>query len=124
MAAGTGNRRVEDIIEYGSTLSKFYDHVVITDTDRRGKPPGEVADLVKQGLVNGGHPENEITIVLEGREATQVALDMAEKGDIVVLQADDVDAVIHDVMEYKKKRSLSLVKEKPAPKNDIEKLED
>jgi cyanophycin synthetase len=124
MASGTGNRRVEDIIEYGTTLSKYYDHVVITDTDRRDKPLGEVADLVKKGLIDAGYPEKEITTVLDGREATQAAMEMASKGDIVVLQADDVDTVIEDVMEYKEKRSLSLIKKKPVPKTDIERLED
>ncbi len=103
MAAGTGNRREVDVIEYGLTLSKYYDHVVVTDTDPRGKAPGEVAELVRQGLHKGGFTDDNITIVLDGREATQVALDMAVKGDVVVLQADDVQLVIQDVMDYKEK---------------------
>ncbi|MGA1820646.1 MAG: cyanophycin synthetase [Thermoplasmatota archaeon] len=101
MASGTGNRRDEDIIEYGLTLSKYYDHIILTDTDRRGRPPGEVAGLVKKGLIQGGKKDSDITLVLDGREATQAALDMAEKGDIVVLQADNVQLVIQDVMDYK-----------------------
>ena len=103
MAAGTGNRREVDVIEYGLTLSKYYDHVVVTDTDPRGKAPGEVAELVRQGLHKGGFTDDSITIVLDGREATRAALDMAVKGDIVVLQADDVQLVIQDVMDYKEK---------------------
>jgi len=103
MASGTGNRRDEDVVEYGLTLSKYYDHVVLTDTDRRGKAPGVVAELVHQGLLQGGFSEDQITLVLDGREATRAALDMAEKGDIVVLQADDVQLVIQDVMDYREK---------------------
>ncbi|MGA1873174.1 MAG: cyanophycin synthetase, partial [Thermoplasmatota archaeon] len=101
MASGTGNRREEDIHEYGLTLSKYYDHVIVTDTDRRGRPPGEVAGLVRKGLLDGGREDSDITIVLDGREATRAALDMARKGDIVVLQADNVQLVIQDVMDYK-----------------------
>ncbi|MCK5773222.1 MAG: cyanophycin synthetase, partial [Thermoplasmata archaeon] len=111
MAAGTGNRREVDVIEYGHTLSKYYDHVVVTDTDPRGKAPGEVAELVRQGLHKGGLTDENITIVLDGREATQVALDMAVKGDIVVLQADDVQLVIQDVMDYKEKVMREFEKE-------------
>ncbi len=77
--------------------------MVVTDTDPRGKAPGEVAELVRQGLHKGGFTDDSITIVLDGREATRAALDMAVKGDIVVLQADDVQLVIQDVMDYKEK---------------------
>ncbi|MDG6224630.1 MAG: cyanophycin synthetase [Candidatus Thermoplasmatota archaeon] len=101
MAAGTGNRRDEDIKEYGLTLSRYYDHVVIADTDPRGRPLGEVAGLVKQGLVEGGLKEEDISMVFDGREATRYALDMARKGDVVVLQADNVQQVIQDVLDYK-----------------------
>jgi len=101
MASGTGNRREKDIIEYGVALSNFYDHVIVTDTDTRDRAPGKVADLVRQGLIKGGFRDYMITILLDGREATKRSLEMAEPGDVVVLQADDIDMVIHDVMEYK-----------------------
>jgi len=108
MASGTGNRRVEDILEFGRTLSSYYDHVVITDTDPRGKAPGEVPGIVKEGLVGNGFSEDEITIILDGKEATMKAMEMAQDGDIVVLQADDVKQVIGDVLEYKEKLSESF----------------
>jgi len=101
VAAGTGNRREEDIIEYGRTLAKYYDHVVVTETDPRKKAFGEVAALVRKGLLEAGCPEGSISMILDGREATRAALDMALKGDIVVLQADNVQQVIQDAMDYK-----------------------
>lgn len=109
MAAGTGNRRVEDIMEFGETLSKYYDYIILTDTDPRGKEPGEVPGIVKEGLMGAGFPEKEITIILDGREATLKAMEMASDGDIVVLQADDVKQVIGDVLAYKKKVSESFI---------------
>ncbi|MGA1793486.1 MAG: cyanophycin synthetase [Thermoplasmatota archaeon] len=121
MASGTGNRREEDIIEYGLTLSKYYDHIILTDTDLRGRPPGEVAGLVKKGLIQGGMKESDITIVLDGREATQAALDMAEKGDIVVLQADNVQLVIQDVMDYKE-NSLHDYRAKKVEMSNVDEL--
>lgn len=121
MASGTGNRREKDIIEYGVSLSNFYDHVIITDTDTRDRAPGKVADLVRQGLVKGGFKDDMITILLDGREATGRALEMAEQGDVVVLQADDIDVVIQDVMEYKEKtfpKKNRLSGNGPERKND------
>jgi cyanophycin synthetase len=100
-ASGTGNRREEDMREYGRTIAKYYDHVIVADTDTRGRPIGEVAEWVRQGLLEGGLHENQIEIILDGREATLAAMKMAQKGDIVVLQADDVQTVIKDVMAFK-----------------------
>jgi len=109
MAAGTGNRRDEDIIEFGVILSRYYDHVVVTETDPRGRPIGVVANLVKQGLLKGGLSEKQISMISDVRVATDTILNMARKGDLVVLQADDVHFIIEYVMEYKniKKRQLS-----------------
>jgi cyanophycin synthetase len=83
----------------------------VADTDPRGRPLGVVADLVKTGLIKGGLKEENISLVFDGREATQAALDMAEKGDIVVLQADDVQTVLQDVLDYKEDR-LRNIKER------------
>jgi len=95
-------------MEFGRTLSSYYDHIVLTDTDPRGKAPGEVPGLVKKGLMEAGFQEKEITIILDGREATRKTMEMARDGDIVVLQADDVKQVIGDVLEYKEKLSESF----------------
>jgi cyanophycin synthetase len=100
-ASGTGNRREEDMREYGRTIAKYYDHVIVADTDTRGRPIGEVAEWVRQGLLEGGLHEDQIQIVLDGRESTLAAMKMAQKGDIVVLQADNVQQVIEDVMKFK-----------------------
>ncbi|MCX6579297.1 MAG: cyanophycin synthetase [Candidatus Aminicenantes bacterium] len=101
MAVGTGNRRTQDIIDFGESLAEFYDYIVITDTDPRKRPPGETCELVQEGLLKGGFAKENIAIILDGREATQKALKMASDGDIVVLQADDIQQVIQDVMDYK-----------------------
>jgi cyanophycin synthetase len=112
MAVGTGNRRTQDIIDFGESLADFYDHIVITDTDPRNRASGETCDLVQQGLLKQGYSKDDISIIIDGREATQESLKMATDGDIVVLQADDIDQVIQDVMDYKKmlvkKRNLTL----------------
>jgi cyanophycin synthetase len=101
MHSGTGNRRDEDIVDFGRTVGGIYDRIVLTDSDPRGRAKGEVAELVRQGILDSGFPEEHLELVLDAREATQKALEMAEAGDLVVLQADDVDQVIEDVIKYK-----------------------
>lgn len=103
MTSGVGNRRGDDILEFGETLSRYYDHIVLCDADRRERIPGETSRIVKEGLLKGGFEPEMVTVVLDEIEATKVALEMAEKGDLVVLQADNVTQVIKDVLEYKAK---------------------
>jgi cyanophycin synthetase len=103
MASGVGNRRRDDIFEFGFALSKYYDHIVLCDSDPRERESGETSKIVKQGLLKGGFSSNMVTLVLDEREATKASLDMARKGDLVVLQVDNITQVIQDVLDYKAK---------------------
>lgn len=103
MASGVGNRRREDIVEFGLALSKYYDHIVLCDTDPRQRKLGETGQIVQEGLIKGGFKPNMISLVLDEKQATKIALEMANPGDLVVLQVDNVVEVIKDVLEYKAK---------------------
>jgi cyanophycin synthetase len=103
MGTGTGNRTDEYIMDFGRTLAEVYDYIIVTDTDPRGRSIGETAELVKKGILETGFPAQNVSVILDPSEATAAALDMAETGDLVVLQADYFQQVIHDVNEYKKK---------------------
>jgi cyanophycin synthetase len=101
MHSGTGNRRDEDIMEFGRVLGTSYDHIVLTDSDPRRRTLGETAEVVRKGILDTGFPEEELTVILDVRKATRAALEMAGTGDLVVLQCDDVEQVLADVAEYK-----------------------
>ncbi len=101
MHSGTGNRRDEDITEFGRVLGRTYDHIVLTDSDQRRRKPGETADIVKAGILETGFPEEELTVIIDVREATRAALEMGRDGDLVVLQCDDVEQVLADVAAFR-----------------------
>jgi len=103
MGSGTGNRTDEYIIEFGRSLGKIYDRIIVTDTDPRQRPVGETAELVKKGILDSGFPLDHVSIAIDPQEATRTALDLAEEGDLVVLQADDFKQVIEDVTSYKER---------------------
>lgn len=104
MASGVGNRRREDILAFGEALAGYYDHIVLCDSDPRERTPGETARLVRQGLIQVGFRESAVSLVLDEPAAVRAALDRARPGDLVVLQVDDIDGVIHAVLEYKRER--------------------
>ena len=89
-----GDRRDEDIRELGR-LSASLDHVIVKeDDDRRGREPGEIAALVRDGLVGGGMAPDAIEVVADELEAVDRAISLLEDHDIAVILADDVSGVL------------------------------
>jgi cyanophycin synthetase len=103
VSSGTGNRRDEDIKLFGKTLAGIYDYIIIKDSDPRKRNLGETAKLVEEGILSTGFSRNKYCMVPEEKEAVNRALSMAEVGDLVVIQADDIHEVISDVLEFKEK---------------------
>ena len=49
-----GDRRDEDHLEYGRLAAHAFDEIIVReDRNRRGRKPGESAELVKQGVEKG-----------------------------------------------------------------------
>jgi len=89
-----GDRRDEDIRELGR-LAAGLDHVIIKeDSDLRGREPGEIAGLVREGLVAGGLSEDEIEVVADELDAVDRGIALLDDRDLIVMLADDVPAVL------------------------------
>jgi cyanophycin synthetase len=92
-----GDRRDEDIRELGRLAARL-DHVIVKeDTDRRGREVGEIAGLVREGLVAGGLAESEIEVVAEEMDAVDRAISLLDDHDVGVILADDVRGVLEQV---------------------------
>ena len=92
--ASPGDRRDEDIRSLGRLTSKL-DYVIIReDCDKRGRPPGQAADLLRAGLREGGMSEDRIELVPDELEAVDRAASMIRKGDLVIVLADHVERVV------------------------------
>lgn len=89
-----GDRRDEDIRELGR-LAAGLDHVILKeDDDLRGRSPGEISALVREGLVTGGLSDDAIEVVTNELDAVDRAIELIEDHDIGVILADDVPAVL------------------------------
>jgi cyanophycin synthetase len=85
-----GDRRDEDLREMGEIVSVL-DYVVVKEHDkyRRGRPAGDVARLIAEGLEAGGLAPGAHEAVLPEPEAVARALEIMRPGDVVVILADD-----------------------------------
>ncbi len=99
---GTGNREKEDIIDFGEGIGNTYDRVVINDSDPRYRKVGETAEFVKEGVLETGLPEDRVEVVIKEIESIERGFEIAEKGDLLVVQPYDIQKVI-DHIESKKK---------------------
>ena len=84
-----GDRRNEDIRAAAMIVGKHFDRVIVRDDfDLRGRKPGEVAAIIREGLIAGGLKESQIVERREEAEAIALAVTEAQPDDLVVYIAD------------------------------------
>ena len=90
-----GDRRDSAIETLGRIAGSGFDSCFLKeDTDRRGRRPGEVAQLLRRGCLAAGMAEGTMTEVLDERQALLQALATAGAGDVVVIFYEYLDAVL------------------------------
>ncbi len=98
---GTGDRRDEDIREFGRIAADAFDRVVIrTGNYLRGREPEELHTLLKEGIALSDN-DPQVRVIPEGRDAIHYAIKHGRKGELVVTLADKVPADIGYVQEYR-----------------------
>ncbi|HYH11543.1 MAG TPA: Mur ligase family protein, partial [Thermomicrobiales bacterium] len=106
-----GDRRDEDIQEFGAVAGQVFDRVIIREhDDRRGRPVGAVAEMLRDAAVAGGLAPDRASIVLDEVEAAYAALDLASPGDLVIVMAYRIPRVW---------QALSSRREQSFPSNGV-----
>jgi cyanophycin synthetase len=86
---GTGNRRDNDIVEFGRIAASMYDDIIIRfDRDLRGRTKESIIELLQQGI-HQINPQLVFRIIPDTRTAIEFAVANAEKGSYVVICADN-----------------------------------
>ncbi|HEX9943623.1 MAG TPA: cyanophycin synthetase, partial [Thermoanaerobaculia bacterium] len=111
--ASPGDRRDEDVRALAAAAAPAFDLVLIReDDDKRGRQPGEVAALLRQGLLDAGFPTERIVDGVFSEEDSVVrALEMARAGDLVVIFGDRLSRVWELIVSFKPEAEVS----EPAP---------
>ncbi|HEX7375685.1 MAG TPA: cyanophycin synthetase [Pirellulales bacterium] len=102
--SAAGDRRDADFIEQGELLGKTFDRVVLyEDHYRRGRAEGEIIGLFRRGM-NGATRAQEVVEVQGAVAAVEKALSLAQPGELLVVQADEVDETVDFVKQYVRAR--------------------
>ena len=94
VVGGPGDRRDEDLILLGQIAARVFDRILVKeDDDKRGRDPGEAADLIIKGILQEkGQADYEA--ILDETEAIEYGLDKVDKGGLVVIFPESVTRAI------------------------------
>jgi cyanophycin synthetase len=100
--AAPGDRRDEDVRDLARAAAPAFDLILLReDDDRRGRRPGEVGELLRQGLVAAGFPAERIAAgVYSEEEAVQRSLEEARLGDLLVIFGDKLDRAWNQIVNF------------------------
>jgi cyanophycin synthetase len=101
--ASPGDRRDEDILALAKAAAPAFDLVLIReDDDLRGRQPGEVGAILRQGLIEAGvQAERILPDVYSEEDSVLKALGMARPGDLVVIFGDRLSHVWELIVSFK-----------------------
>jgi len=89
--AAPGDRRNEDIAEIASIAAGHFDHYICRQDDRtRGRPDGEIPELLKAALMESGVNEEQIQCINSEQESVSAALNTCTEGDLLLIFADKI----------------------------------
>ncbi|MGH2380151.1 MAG: glutamate ligase domain-containing protein, partial [Candidatus Limnocylindria bacterium] len=95
--ATAGDRRDDDIVELGQVAAAYFDEIIVReDANNRGRPRGQTAELIVQGIGQANADASRvgpIVTILDELEATRHALDIARDGDVVVVCVDHANQI-------------------------------
>jgi cyanophycin synthetase len=94
VVGGPGDRRDEDFVTLGKLSAEIFDRIVIKeDEDLRGRPAGDGAKLITQGIAESGKTVP-YEVILNETEAINATLDNASEGSLVVILPESVSRAI------------------------------
>jgi len=97
-----GDRRDEDIRELARAAAPGFDLILLREDDnRRGRAPGQVGALLREGLLEAGFPPDRLAEQVYGEEeAVQRALETAQPGDLLVIFGDKLDRCWNQIVSF------------------------
>jgi UDP-N-acetylmuramyl tripeptide synthase len=83
-----GNRQDAEIEALAGVAAEFRPALVVVKENEahlRGRPPGEIPQIIRAALVRAGLPEGQLTLRMSEIEAAHCALEWARPGDVLAL---------------------------------------
>ncbi|MDC0717666.1 cyanophycin synthetase [Nannocystis bainbridge] len=103
--AAPGDRRDADIAEIARHAAPAFDQFIIRQDDGlRGRASGEVADLLRTGLLQQGVAESKIQIILDEQRSIDAALAACDQGDLLLIFGDNISRCWKQIVRFREDR--------------------
>ncbi len=90
--AAPGDRRDEDIRAIAGAAAGHFDHYICkADDNRRGRGRVEVPEMLREQLLESGIGDEQIVVIPSEVEAVKSSLEIASRGDLVVIFGDNIE---------------------------------
>ena len=100
MLCAPGDRTDLAIKSLGTAAAEFFTRVFVKeDNDLRGRPSGEAASLIKEGLLIGEMDQDMIVVALDERSALQQALNLSSTEDLLVVFYESLEHTLELLAE-------------------------
>ncbi|MBC8258478.1 MAG: cyanophycin synthetase [SAR324 cluster bacterium] len=114
-----GDRRDEDILEVGKTVSGVFDYFICkADDDRRKRGYDEIPKMLKKILIENGVSEGCIEVVPDEVESIQRGLSLAEPGDLLMVFGDNVTRSWKQIVHFNEDGEIPSFSPKPQPEEE------
>ena len=103
--SGTGDRRDEDIMEFGAVAAELFDEIVIRqDSYLRGRTPKEIVDLLIKGI-RKKYKVKPVNVIYNEKEAITSVINNAKNGSFITIVSAIVPEALDTVIKLKEKES-------------------
>lgn len=110
-----GDRRDEDIAEAARIVAGHFDHYICRrDDNPRGRGEDEVANLLRDGLIENGVDAGAIQVIPDEIEAVDAALQMGETGDLLMIFGDQISRTWKQIIYFNRPEDLAEAEAKKA----------
>ena len=111
-----GDRRDEDIAEAGRIVAGVFDRYICRrDDNLRGRGSDEVPRKMRAALLENGVTEDAITVEPEEEKAVELALEMAEPNDLVLIFGDNISRCWKQIIYFNRPHQEDPEKAAPTP---------
>lgn len=108
--ASPGDRRNQDIIAMGHVAGKGFHRLIIKeDENLRGRRPGEVAQLLRQGAQEAGLKRDKIQIILNEEEAITYSLEHVCEGDLIIIFYENYEKAVTAIKKASSRINSAVV---------------
>lgn len=90
-----GDRTDDSVEKIGQIAGSSFDYIYIKeDMDRRGRKPGEIASILKKGIMKTGFEPKRVETILDEKAALERAIDTAKRGDLIIIFFEKMEPLV------------------------------